>query len=210
MSKVTPRLKVVIAILSLLLTFFVWQRGLEESFNRPSVTPKLLINQREMALLAEPVLPNTFKEVLVGSNPKLALQEALSEIPLDQIQDRERLLLASLEDTIGKRQDLLEKFEYEPKYKLLKSILSKNFIDNQGLEDSFQELKLANLDQLLYQRSCLVIGGTEERCIDLEFSKTIAFRLIGSQILPSVAIFVGIGLIIRQCWCLFRKRNSSS
>ena len=113
-----------------------------------------------------------------------------------------------MEENIGKRQDLLENSKYEAQYKILKNILSKNSFDNQGLEDSVQELKLANLDQLLYQRSCLAIGGSEERCIDMDFSKSIALRLIGSQFLPSFAILFGIGLIIRQCWRWFRKINT--
>ena len=66
MKKKTPGWKVLLATFSILLTVLVWQRGLQESFDRPSVSPRLALNQREMALLAEPSLPRALRPLLVG------------------------------------------------------------------------------------------------------------------------------------------------
>ncbi len=208
MSQGTPRLKVVIAILSLLLTFFVWQRGLEESFDRPSVAPKLLINQRELALLAEPSLPEGFRDILVSRDPELALKDTLYEIPFDEMEPRQKLLLASFENAIDKREDLLKDPISDPNLSLTRDVLLKRFNERNNLQADLRSLKKANLDPLLYQRSCLAIGANEDECINQSISKSIAVRLVGSQLLPSMAIFFGIGLILRQSWRFFRKVNA--
>ena len=44
MKENTPGWKVLLAIFSILLTVLVWQRGLQESFDRPSVSPRLVLN----------------------------------------------------------------------------------------------------------------------------------------------------------------------
>ena len=87
-----------IALFSLLLTVLIWQQGLQESFERPSVAPKISLMQTEMAVSASSSLPETIQEVFLGSEPQKKLYQALSDIPLGQIEDRERLLLAILEE----------------------------------------------------------------------------------------------------------------
>ena len=80
MQKTNSGWKVLLAILSLLLTVLIWERGLQESFNRPSVSPKLALNQREMAILAAPSLPDPLSPLLIGENPKLDLRSILEEL----------------------------------------------------------------------------------------------------------------------------------
>lgn len=208
MSNITSRLKVVIAILSLLLTFFVWQRGLEESFDRPSVAPTLLVNQREIALLADAALPNSLKDVLVGSDSALSLKEALSEIPIDLMEDRQKLLLASLANSIDDRKEILEQPIENKKISFIQEILLKNFSNNETISFALKELKQLSLeDPLLYQLSCFAIGGSQSQCIDFDISQSMAIRLITSQLIPSCVIFLGIFLIIRQIWLFYKKVN---
>ncbi len=208
MSQITPRLKVVIAILSLLLTFFVWQRGLEESFDRPSVAPKLIINQQEIALLSEPALPEPLKKTLIGGNPEFLLQETLFKIPLDEMDIRQKLLLASFEESLDKREKLLQESISDDRLGPVKDIFLNGLSEEINLQSNLKKLQEANLDPLLYQRSCFAVGGNKDICIDKNISQSMAFRLIGSQLLPSCAIFLGIGLILRQGWRSFRKVNT--
>ena len=98
MRQANPPWKVALVVFSLLLTALIWTRGLEDSFSRPSVTPKLSLRQHEIALLAEPSTPNYLKPILVGADPELTLKELLKQIPSDQIEERQRLMLATLEN----------------------------------------------------------------------------------------------------------------
>ena len=47
MIKNISRIKITLALISLVLTFFIWQQGLRESLNRPSVA--FDISQKEIA-----------------------------------------------------------------------------------------------------------------------------------------------------------------
>ena len=96
-----------IALFSLLLTVLIWQQGLQESFERPSVAPKISLMQTEMAVSASSSLPETIQEVFLGSEPQKKLYQALSDIPLEQIEDRQRLLLAVLEEAENKQKLIL-------------------------------------------------------------------------------------------------------
>ena len=51
MRQASPAWKVALAALSLLLTAFVWIRGLQASFDRPSFTPKLSLQQQKNLIL---------------------------------------------------------------------------------------------------------------------------------------------------------------
>ena len=87
-----------VALFSLIITVLIWRQGLQESFERPSVAPKISLMQTEMAVSASSSsLPESIKEIFLGSEPQKKLYQALSDIPLKQIEDRERLLLAILE-----------------------------------------------------------------------------------------------------------------
>ena len=108
MRQATPAWKVAMAVLSLLLTVLVWERGLQESFDRPSVVPKLSLHQKEIALLASPAVPEPLTKLLIGAEPEFTLLETLRAIPSDQIDDRDRLVLAALEPAEENRQLTLE------------------------------------------------------------------------------------------------------
>ena len=53
-----------IALFSLLLTVLIWQQGLQASFERPSVAPKISLMQNEMAVSASSSLPETIQELI--------------------------------------------------------------------------------------------------------------------------------------------------
>ena len=85
-----------IALFSLLLTVLIWRQGLQESFERPSVAPKISLMQTEMAVSASSSLPEAIKDVFLGSEPQEKLYQALKKIPLEKLEDRQRLLLGVL------------------------------------------------------------------------------------------------------------------
>ncbi len=209
MHKATPPWKVVLAVFSLLLTVFVWERGLEESFSRPSVTPALSLHQHEIALLAEPAVPKPFRAVLVGEKPRRDYRDLLSEIPSSQLEERERLIAGLLEPSEMNRRNLLEAPFQKESYASLKKIVLENFGDSGFPPNVFQELVKIKSDPLLYRLSCLGLGGKEDVCIDSNISRTMAIRLSVSQFLPAIAVLLGSGLLIRQIWLLFRNAGIS-
>ena len=149
MRQAKTRWKWAIALFSLLLTVLIWRQGLQESFDRPSVAPKISLMQTEMAVSASSSLPEKIEDVFLGSEPQKKLYQALSEIPSEQIEDRERLLLAILEESENEQKFILEKGFNEKRFETIKGYI----LDRQkGKElDKFPGFDEIELDPLLYQ-----------------------------------------------------------
>jgi hypothetical protein len=99
--QVSPRWKVLLAALSLLLAGAIWLSGLVDSLSRPSVSPSLTLQQQELSLLAQPALPPSLQPVLLGEDPRDALLQALqASTPADR-SDRQQLLLGLLQEDQG-------------------------------------------------------------------------------------------------------------
>ena len=209
MSKGKSAWKVWLAVLSLLLTVFVWSRGLQESFSRPSVSPQLSLHQRELSVLAESAFPSGLKSPILGVDPQKLLKNSLEKIPLDQISDRNRIVMASLEKSMEKRRLFLAT---PVQMSSLQDI--KNELLNISGSSSFQlkslkESDYIKNDPLLYQLVCTALGGDESICIDHKIAKNVSIRLLISQFLPFIAVVVGSILLLRQLWILWRKKSTS-
>ena len=208
MRQVTPAWKLVTAVVSLLLTLFVWQQGLQESLKRPSVASQLSINQHEMALVASPALPESLKPILVGLNPRETLKQSLLEIPEDKIEDRQRLLVATLEQSEVKRQELLDFSLKDQELLPLQKALLNSFNGAQLSTSNLAQIESLKKDPLLYQVSCLSLGGNDASCVDQSVSKSMALRLVGIQVFPLLATVIGFVLLLGQLWLIFRRKNT--
>tara|TARA_Y100001968_G_scaffold56140_2_gene47322 strand:- start:2101 stop:3459 length:1359 start_codon:yes stop_codon:yes gene_type:complete len=207
MRQVNSAWKLLAAIISLVLTAFVWQQGLTESFDRPSVAPKLSLKQHEMALVAAPVVPNSLRPILVGLDPEASLTQILLDIPEDQLKDREKIIFALLERSEAKQKIsldfVLENQYFVPLQKTLLRPLNKSKFSSSVL----LELNPYKTDQFLYQSSCFALGGDDQSCVDRNISIATAWRLAGIQIFPLFAIAIGLALLVRQGWLLIRRKN---
>ncbi len=196
--------KIVLAVFSLLLAILIWGQGLQESFSRPSVVPKLSLRQQEIAFLASPAVPSSLKPLLVGSSPQEKLKKAFLEIPIEKITERDRLVLAALEPA-EKRSSLLNiPFDDDALASIQNDLLASS---EKVRSSSVNDLKKIKKDPLLYQVACFALNGNREACIDFKTAKLMAFRLIFSQGVPAVAVLFGIGLLIRQIWLLLRNQS---
>ena len=194
-----------VALFSLILTFLIWRQGLQESFDRPSVAPKISLIQSEMAVSASSSLPEPLKDVFVGSEPKEKLYLALKNISAKQIEERQRLLLAVLEDSDERKVKILNENFKDKNYEAIR----KYILDNKKGKE-LQEFPSPNelkLDPLLYQISCSSFGFTDEKCINKRYNSRTAIKLLTSQLIPFFASLSGGILLIRYIWVFIRKKN---
>ncbi len=94
---VVPRWKGLLAALSLALAGFIWLSGLVDSLSRPSVAPALSLQQQELTLLAEPAVPASLREALLGESPRDALLKALDGISSEDRSERQQRMLLLLQ-----------------------------------------------------------------------------------------------------------------
>ena len=93
MKKDFSKTKVFLALFSLIITFFVWQQGLRESLDRPSVTFDISQKEKEIAALAIKAIPINLEKFIIPNNPVEEINIALSNIPFNQLSERNKLIL---------------------------------------------------------------------------------------------------------------------
>ncbi len=195
-----------VALFSLLLTFLIWRQGLQESFDRPSVAPKISLMQTEMAVSASSSVPESLKDIFLGSQPQAKLYQALKNISPEQIDERQRLLLAVLEESDDKQKIILKRDFKDKNFETVRRYL----LDRKKSEDleKFSEFNEISLDPLLYQISCSSLGFADEKCINQRYNSRIAIRLLSSQLLPFLASLIGSILLIKYIVIFIRKKNT--
>jgi len=206
MRKANSPWKIAVAVFSLLLTIFIWTKGLEDSFDRPSVTPALSLKQQEIVYLAGPAVPDSLKTLLIGNSPRISLKEMLAQIPKERLTDRQILMLTGLETSKDIQKRLLQNVSDKNNYEDLKNLFLN---ESQGVlvsKDLRNNLSIPN-DPVLSKILCESFIGDNKQCIDMDVARNVTIRLFLSQILPIVFIILGIGLLIQKLWLTYRKSN---
>ena len=204
--------KGLLALISLVLAMSVWVLGLRDSLSRDSVAPALSLQQQEKALLAEPALPEPLKPLLVGADPSAQLLDALLEVPLDRLDDRQRLLLASLTGDAVQRQQALAMPIQSADLQDLQQALIRHQPGASLSEANAALLKAPTFDPLLRTLGCRGLGGTAAQCIDPRAAEVAALasrRLLLAELLPISALLLGVLLLLRHLWLRVRGRSPS-
>ena len=72
--------KLSLAFISIVITFFVWQQGLRDSLNRPSVSFDISQKEQEIAELAVQSIPINLKKFFITNDPVDQINKSLSEV----------------------------------------------------------------------------------------------------------------------------------
>ena len=130
----------------------------------------------------------------------------IKNISLEQLEDRQRLLLAVLEESKNEQKIILKKDFKDKNFEEVR----KNILDlKKGKElNEFLDVNEFKLDPFLYQISCSNLGFKDERCINKKYNSLVAIRLLTSQLLPFLASFIGSILLIRYVFIFLRKKNT--
>ena len=67
--KTTSKSKLTLAFISIVITFFVWQQGLRDSLNRPSVSFDISQKEQEIAELSVQSIPVNLKKFFIINDP---------------------------------------------------------------------------------------------------------------------------------------------
>ena len=84
--------KLSLALISLFITFFVWQQGLRDSLNRPSVSFDISQKEQEISVLAVQSIPTNLKKFFITNDAVEQINNALSEVPFDELTERNKLI----------------------------------------------------------------------------------------------------------------------
>ena len=85
--------KLTLAFISIVITFFVWQQGLRDSLNRPSVSFDISQKEQEIAELSLQSIPVDLKKFFIINDPVYQINKLLSEVPFEELTERNKLIL---------------------------------------------------------------------------------------------------------------------
>ena len=207
MNKNTSKTKLFLAIISLIITFFVWQQGLRDSLSRPSVSFDISQKEKEITELALPAIPTKFKNLLLINDPIEEIKTSLSEISFDELTERNKLIwiICSNNNDINTNNEYFNSFDNK-KYKLVAENLSKSYIDNsykpnEKLIDLFKE------DRFLYHLLSKKFDIDESKFITNMFAKKMFFKIIAIRLIPLLTVATGSLLLIRTLWGVLALRR---
>ena len=85
--------KLTLAFISIVITFFVWQQGLIDSLNRPSVSFDISQKEKEITALAVQSIPTNLKNFFIANDPVDEINNALSQVSFNELSSKSNFWL---------------------------------------------------------------------------------------------------------------------
>ncbi len=205
MNKKNSFIKIFLAIVSLIITFFVWQQGLKESLNRPSVSFDISQKEIEISELAMPAVPENLK-IFFPNSVREEMKNSLAKISFTELTERSKIIWLVLQNP-DKQIDESYFNEFEkPIYINLSQSIYKYYLDksykpsNEILNDLKNDKYLFNLlsDKFNFSKDKIIT----KRLADFMFLKLIIIRTI-----PILSILAGSILVLKSLWRILKLKT---
>ena len=192
--------KFALALISLAITFFVWQQGLRDSLSRPSVSFDISQKEQEIAELAIPSIPTNLKNFFITNDPIDQINNALSQVPFNELTERNKLIriisLESNESIIDK--NISKEFENKNYSLLIDEIEKKS--NNNSYKPNFDKFDLFKGDRFLYHLISKKFEFDDSSIITKSFSSKMFFKILAIRIIPLSTILIGSILSLKFLW----------
>jgi len=198
MNKNNSSVKILLAIASLIITFFVWQQGLKESLNRPSVSFDISQKEIEITELAIPAVPENLK-VFFPNSVREEMKNSLTKISFTELTERSRLIWLILQNPDRQiDQSYFNNFDKQIymniSQSLYKSYLNKSYIPPNEIVNDLKN------DKYLFNLVSDKFNFNKEKIITNKLAKFMFFKLIIIRTIPLLSIFVGSILVLKSLW----------
>ena len=209
MNKNIPLTKIFLSIASLAITFFVWQQGLRDSLNRPSVSFDISQKEKEIAELATQSIPTNLAKFIIPNDPVNEISSDLSDKSFDELTERNKLILliTSNFNSPEVRKDLSKDFKNK-NYLFVVEELEKKLKDN-SLKLNNEQLDIFKEDRFLYHILSKRFDFYDSSIITKALSKRMFLKILAIRFIPLLTIFIGSILILKTIWTLITLRKIS-
>ena len=199
MNKKNSTVKILSAIISLIITFFVWQQGLKESLNRPSASFDISQKEIEITELAMPAVPEKLK-IFFNNSLREEMKIALEKISFSELSERSKLIWIILQDSDKEiDQSYFNKFDKPTYMNISQSIYKSNKPSNEIIND------LKN-DKYLFNLVSDKFNFNEDKIITNRLAKFMFFKLIIIRAIPLLSILAGSLLVLKYLWRIIKLK----
>ena len=204
MNKKNSFIKILLAIVSLIITFFVWQQGLKESLNRPSVSFDISQKEIEIVELALPAIPEKLK-ILFPNSVGEEMKNTLSEISFTELTERSKLIWIILQNPDKQiDQSYFNKFE-NPIYLNISQSLYKSYLDKSYIPSNQITNDIKN-DKYLFNLVSDKFNFNKDKIITNKLAEFMFFKLIIIRTIPLFSILVGSLLVLKSLWRIIKLK----
>ncbi len=204
MNKNNSSLKILLAIASLIITFFVWQQGLKDSLNRPSVSFDISQKEIEIAELAMPAVPENFK-IFFPNSLREEMKNSLSKISFNELTDRSKLIWIILQDQDEDiEQSFFSKFD-KTIYMNISQSLYKSYLD-ESYKPSNEIINDLKNDKYLLNLVSDKFNFKKDNIITNKLAEFMLFKLIIIRTIPLLSILFGSLLVFKYLWILIKSK----
>ena len=203
MFKNNSKTKIILALISLIITFFVWQQGLKDSLERPSVAFDISQKEIEIAELASQSVPKDLKAIITES-AKNDMRKSLSRFSYSSLSDRNKLIWLVLNDEII-NENLLNQIDNEEYKKFPEIIELNNSKESYEIKQNF--IKVFENDLYLYKILSEKYNISNEKIISNKLSQWMFLKIILIRIIPIISILIGSILVLKLSWKSFKEKK---
>ena len=204
MNKKNSFIKILLAIVSLIITFFVWQQGLKESLNRPSVSFDISQKEIEIVELAMPAVPENLK-IFFPNSVREEMKTSLSKISFNELTERSKLIWIILQNQpIETDESYFDKFD-EPVYLKISQSLYKSYL-NKSFKPSDEIINDLQNDKYLYNLLSDKFNFYKGDVITKRLAQYMFFKLIIIRLIPILSILVGSLFVLKSLWRIIKLK----
>jgi len=199
-SKNISKTKLSLALISLVITFFVWQQGLRDSLNRPSVSFDISQKELEITELAVPSIPTNLTKFFVTNDPIDQINNALSQVSFNELSDRNKLIwIISSESNESKIYKNISDESENKNFNLLIDEIEKKS-NNNSYKPNSEKFDLFKTDRFLYHLISKKFDFDDSSLITTSFSNKMFLKILAIRIIPLLTIAVGSILALKTLW----------
>jgi hypothetical protein len=199
--------KLSLAFISLVITFFVWQQGLRDSLNRPSVSFDISQKEQEITALAVQSIPTNLKNIFISNDPVDQINNALSQVLFNELSERNkliRIISSKLNESIIDK-NISKEFENK-NYKLLVDELEKKSIDK-TYKPNVEKFDFFKGDRFLYHLLSKKFDFDDSSLITKSFSSKMFLKILAIRLIPLLTIIIGSMLALKTLWKTISMRK---
>jgi len=192
--------KISLALISLVITFFVWQQGLRDSLSRPSVSFDISQKEQEIAELAIPSIPIKLKKFLITNDPVDEINNALSEVSFNELTERNKLIriISSESNAFKIDKNIPKEFKNKNYNLLIKEIEKKS--NNNLYKPNSDKFDLFKDDRFLYHLLSRKFDFDDSSLITKSFSSKMFLKILAIRLIPLLTIIIGSILALKKLW----------
>jgi len=198
--KNSSKSKLTLAFISIVITFFVWQQGLRDSLNRPSVSFDISQKEQEIAELSVQSIPLNLQKFFIINDPVDQINKSLSKVSFEELTERNKLIrIITSESNDSLIYKNISKDFKDKNFKFLIAEIEKKS-NNNAYKANSDKFDLFKGDRFLYHLLSRKFDFEDSALITKSFSRKMFFKILAIRLIPLLTILIGSILALKILW----------